>query len=112
MVFSLTPAPTPRGKMSHHIIPSQALPQDSISKCFVEDSKSTGGSPGMKFHQVLVKHVDPNPCLQAEVKLVGWLSGLPQRRAQKQLQQCHAGGPGGLHEGVRLSKHEEVLLWL
>lgn len=59
-----------------------------------------------------MKHFDPSPCLQAEVRLMGWLSSLPQREAQKQLQRWSAGGPGRLYEGVRLSKHEEVLLWL
>ena len=61
----------------HHINSGQALQEDPISKCFVEDSKSIVGSPGRKSHQVLVKHIiDPNPCFQAEVKLSSWLSGL------------------------------------
>lgn len=65
------------GRQHEHLITSgQALQQDPISKCFVEDSRNIVGSPDRQFYQVFVKLIDPNPCLQAEIKLSSCLSGL------------------------------------
>lgn len=48
--------------------------------------------------QVWVKHLDPNPCLQAEVKMSSWISDLLEGEAQKQPQQGSKGSPGTLYK--------------
>lgn len=102
-------SPNSRRQHEHHINSDQALQPDPASKCFVEDGKSIVGSPGRKPHQVLV--FDPNPCLQAEVKLRSWLSGL-EWEAQEQQQQGIKGDLAHCTKENRLSKHEEVTFWI